>query len=106
MKKHKIESGTDCFICGAEFWIHTNAEQEDRVDVRHYGEPYRADIRSYSWTAGDGDEVICDDCGAMGWVSADGETAYVSWDEMDEHNTKCYDAWEEKEKLDSVSRND
>ncbi|GAG35660.1 unnamed protein product, partial [marine sediment metagenome] len=54
------------------------------------------------WIAGDGDPVRCTSCGAVGWVSADGEHAYIAHDDEDPVNVAAYDAdmarWEKSQR--------
>jgi len=74
---HKIPTDEDCFICGDELV----ALSDSTTGVT------------------DGDEVICEACGAEAWISADEDGAGVSYDEMSAHNVLCAERYEAIEDL-------
>ena len=74
---HKIPTDEDCFICGDELV----ALSDSTTGVT------------------DGDEVICEACGAEAWISADEDGAGVSYDEMSAHNVLCAERYEANERL-------
>ena len=53
---------SDCPICGGDIHVTTTAEQRSDPSDHPGG-----------WWAYDGDDVACDECGFVGFVSADGE---------------------------------
>jgi len=73
--KHELPSFEDCPVCGSELTIYTNADQN--VDE----EP--------GWYAGDGDPANCQECGFEGYVSADEDGAFVTYDEGLPHNMEA-----------------
>ena len=96
MKKQKKEilSGEDCFVCGSEFIIHTYADQ---ACPQKDGTMEDCDPNAHhAWHAFDGDAVTCPGCGATAWVSCDGESAYIAYDEMSKHNGKCYEKYDQE----------
>jgi hypothetical protein len=86
---HK-EIPEECFICGeSPVILYTEHDQlcgcpAGRKCAEHSG----------WWWAADGETVQCPDCGAIGMVSADGESAHVSWDEESDHNVACAEKYE------------
>lgn len=78
----------DCFICGDEFTLYTKADQDE------------AEGNGWAYVAFDGDTVQCATCGAIGWVSADGDDTGVNYDEESEHNVRCADAYEARRSQD------
>ena len=59
--KHTFEY--ECENCGSVVVFETDAEQ----------------VEGHEWYAYDGDEGTCQECGAVHAVSADGESAHISW---------------------------
>lgn len=86
-KGQPVVIGESCFICGNEWTLYTTAEQPA-------GEPDGA------YSGHDGDSVECLECGAIAWLSVDGEegTAYVNYEETSDHNLECARKYEAKEK--------
>jgi len=78
---HEIVTDDSCPVCGEELYIKTSATQDP----------------DHAWTAYDGDDVVCKICGFLGYVSADGDGACVSYDESCEHNMHCFADHAEKE---------
>ncbi len=87
----KLILGGECFVCGDDLVLRTNAPQDCQMD---HDAPH-GDHCKKEWYAYDGDDVVCAACGAKGYVSCDGEgSAYVDYDETSEHNVKCFQKWE------------
>jgi hypothetical protein len=77
----RTPSGHDCFVCGSEM-----------------------DLISDSTTgAYDGDEAVCEECGARGWLSADSKSQFVNYDEADEWNVRCAELYEARAELETVN---
>jgi len=84
VKKRWVETDTDCFVCGDVFYVRTSASQYLGVGREEPGQGPQL------WQAYDGDLVKCRECGAMAWVSGDGEgDSYIAWDEQTPHNLRC-----------------
>ena len=82
-----VDIQEDCDICGSGMTLHTTLKQEC-PDCNDEGRPTKECCRK-SWWAYDGDTVQCSDCGAIAYINADGEDAYVSWPDESEHNDDC-----------------
>lgn len=65
----------ECMICGAGVVVITDLEQK--------GQEHE------SWWAYDGDDVECEECGALAMVTVSDQVAQVQWDELSEHNVAC-----------------
>ncbi len=68
--KKVLMSGQYCGNCGAELYVETDAEQ-----------PGPDHPMGWTWMAYDGDEAVCDDCGAVHYVSGDEDGAWISLNE-------------------------
>jgi DNA-directed RNA polymerase subunit RPC12/RpoP len=81
-----IPTGWDCFICGNELEVHTTAPQ----GMCPCGEE-GCEHEIAPWNAFEGDRVVCPECGAEGSISIVDDEAVLHYDEMSEHNTRCYE---------------
>lgn len=89
---HHVEIPEECFVCGSSpVTLYTDYEQKCECNQEGGCEACKS-----SWWAVDGDTVQCSDCGAIGMVSADGEVAYVMWDEESDHNVMCSENYERR----------
>lgn len=71
-----------CPICGEEMILYTQAGQDD------------CEGQGWSYCATEDDTVQCPDCGAIGFITIDDETASVNLDEETEHNLVCRKLYE------------
>ena len=77
-----IDIYESCFICGNAMTLYTKADQAE------------CEGQDWAYCASEDDTVQCSDCGALGWISIDDETASVSYDEESEHNVRCRELYE------------
>ena len=79
----RVEIPDQCFNCGGDQILHTEARQ----DERKAHESYRAF---------DGDKVECFECGFLSQIACDDEIAEVTWDETSPHNLKAAEEYERR----------
>lgn len=94
IKKGEVEVETcdDCFICGSVMFVSTTCPQKCQCDDTESCERHE----DFAYFAYDGDVASCKECGSVGWVSVDGDSAYVNYDEECNHNFACYNAYERR----------
>jgi hypothetical protein len=96
-KEQRIPIDEDCFICGSQFTLITKVEQKC-TEYCTYDSEYHV------WHAAEGDNVVCEECKAEGYIVI-GDYAEVDHSEESEHNRKCYDQYVAKEKREGNAEN-